>query len=256
MGGAVFPPCYLPGQIMMEVMKIMVTSLKRSHACTATLSIPNPAADHHWPLPSSVTPGHPQASLGQSLVGSLLLSPGSWCTKLLCPPRVYFPVWCKFCQLYGEVNDDLLQEGLCHTHVCCTQSPCSCVNPLLTSTGDTQTQFCLSLCGVSGSWCAQVLFEPSEPLWWEWDLILNMNLPLLPSFWASLCLWMWYIFSKMLQCCTAAAPVPTILLGILYPWSLRGLSDIRSSPYRLQSAGSVVLHLELEVCSVCLLLNV
>ena len=24
-----------------------VTSLKRSHACTVTLSIPNPAADHH-----------------------------------------------------------------------------------------------------------------------------------------------------------------------------------------------------------------
>ena len=24
---------------------------------------------------------------------------------------------------------------------------------------------CLSLCGVSGSWCAQGLFEPSEHLW-------------------------------------------------------------------------------------------
>ena len=51
------------------------------------------------------------------------------------------------------------------------------------STGDTQTQFWLSLCGVSGSWCTQDLFEPSEHLWWLWGLILNMILPLLPSFW-------------------------------------------------------------------------
>ena len=27
------------------------------------------------------------------------------------------------CQLYGGVNGDLLQEGLCHTQVCCTQTP-------------------------------------------------------------------------------------------------------------------------------------
>ena len=67
----------------------------------------------------------------------------------------------------------------------CTQSPCPCSNPLLTrtSTGDTQTQFCLSFCGVSGSWCTQDLFEPSEHLWWVWGLILNMSSPLLPSCW-------------------------------------------------------------------------
>ena len=56
----------------------MVTSLKRSHACTATLSAPNPAAGHHRPTPLLETPRHPQASPGQSLVGSLLLSPGSF----------------------------------------------------------------------------------------------------------------------------------------------------------------------------------
>ena len=101
----------------------------------------------------------------------------------LCPPRVYFPVLCKFWQLYGGVNGDLLQEGLCHTQVYCTQSPCPHSSPLLThtSTGDTQTQFCLSLCGVSGSWCTQGLFEPSEHLWWVWGLILNAILPLLAS---------------------------------------------------------------------------
>ena len=81
----------------------------------------------------------------------------------LCPPRVYFPVLCKFWQLYGGVIGNLLQEGLCHTQVCCTQSPCPCGSPLLTrtSTGDTQTQFSLSLCGVLGTRWTQGLLELS-----------------------------------------------------------------------------------------------
>ena len=69
------------GQTTVEIMKIMVTSFKRSHAHTATLSAPNPATCHHQPTPLPETPGHSWASLGQSLVGSLLLSPGSWCTQ-------------------------------------------------------------------------------------------------------------------------------------------------------------------------------
>ena len=86
----------------------------------------------------------------------------------LCPPRVCFPS--PLAALWW-VNGDLLQEGLCHTHVYCTQSPCS---PLLTHTslGDTQTQFCLSVCGISGSWCTRGLFEPSEHLWRVCGLIL------------------------------------------------------------------------------------
>ena len=44
------PAVYL-GQTMVEVMKIMVTSFRRSHACTATLSAPNPAAGHHQLTP-------------------------------------------------------------------------------------------------------------------------------------------------------------------------------------------------------------
>ena len=69
------------GQTMVEVMKIIMTSLKRSHACTATVCAPNPAGDHHRPTPSPETPGQPQASPGQSPVGSLFLSLGSRCTK-------------------------------------------------------------------------------------------------------------------------------------------------------------------------------
>ena len=55
-------------------MKIMATSFKRSHVHTATLSAPNPAAGHCRPMSLPETPGHSQASLGQSLVGSLLPS--------------------------------------------------------------------------------------------------------------------------------------------------------------------------------------
>ena len=69
------------GQTMVEVMKIIGTSFKRSHACTAALSAPNPEAGHHRPTPPLETPGHSQASLGQSLEGSLLLYPGSWCIQ-------------------------------------------------------------------------------------------------------------------------------------------------------------------------------
>ena len=144
-------------------MKMMATSFKRSHACTATLSAPNPAAAHRRPTPLLETPEHSWASLGQSLVGSLLLSPGSWCIQgSVCALQESFSQSCKVWQLYGGVNGDLLQECLCHTQVCCTQSFCPCGRPLLThtSTGDAQTHFCLSLCGVPGSWCTRGLFEP------------------------------------------------------------------------------------------------
>ena len=121
-------------------------------------------------------------SCGDTAPFSLALVHTRFC---LCPPRIYFPVLCKFLQLYGRVNGDLLQEGLCHNEGCCTQSPSSRGSPLLTrtSTGDAQAQLCLSLCGVPGSWCTRGLFEPSEHLWGKWGLILNVNLPLLPSSW-------------------------------------------------------------------------
>ena len=71
---------------MLEVMKILATSFKRAQACTAVLNAPNPAAGHHQPMLPPETPGHSQASLGQSLVGSLLLSSGSGMHKLLFLP--------------------------------------------------------------------------------------------------------------------------------------------------------------------------
>ena len=81
----------------------MVTSFRRSHAHTAILSGPSPAAGHRQPTPLPETPGHSQASLSQSLVGSLLLSSGSRCTQgFLCIlQESVSPVLCKLWWLYG-----------------------------------------------------------------------------------------------------------------------------------------------------------
>ena len=124
------------------------------------------------PPPTYASAGDSWTLTGKSGSVSCGVSPPfSWVmvhTKFcLCPPRVCLPVLCKFWQLCGGVNGNLLQEGLCHTQVCCTQSPHPCGRPLLTctSTGDAQTQFWLSLFGVSRSWHTQSLFEPSKCLW-------------------------------------------------------------------------------------------
>ena len=137
-----------------------------SQACSATLSAPDPVAEYHQPTPPPETPGHSQASLGQSPLGSLLLSPGSWYTHVSVSAlqESVSPVLSKFWQLYGGVNGDLLQEGLYHTQVYCTQSPSPCSSPLLTRTsaGDIQTQFCLSLCGCLGPGALKVCLSPQR----------------------------------------------------------------------------------------------
>ena len=150
------------GQTMVEVMKIMVTSFKRSQACTTILSASDPAAGHHRPTPPPETPRH-SWQVWVSLLW--VTAPFSWVSVhklLLCPLRVRSPVLYEFWGLSGGVNGDLLQKHLRHTQVRCTQSPGPCGRPLLTrtSTGDTHTRICLSLCGASGSWGAHGLFEP------------------------------------------------------------------------------------------------
>ena len=127
----------------------MATSLKRSHEGPAMLSAPGSAAGQ---CQSGLCRRllDTRASLGQSLVGSLLLSPGSWFTQgFVCAlQESVSPVLCKFWTFYGGVNGDHLQEGLCHIQIWCTQNLCPCGRPLVTrtSTGDTQT-----LKGSSGS---------------------------------------------------------------------------------------------------------
>ena len=128
---------------MVEVMKIMAASFKTSRARTAVLSEPDSAQATADPCLCWRLLGTHRQVLGQSLLGSLLLSPGSWCTygSVCALQESVSPVLCKFWWLCGGVNGDLLQEGLCHIQVCCTQMPCSCGGPLLTraSAEDTQT---------------------------------------------------------------------------------------------------------------------
>ena len=48
---------------MVAIMKIMVTSFKRAHACPATLHAPSAATGHHRPTPLPETPGQIWVSL-------------------------------------------------------------------------------------------------------------------------------------------------------------------------------------------------
>ena len=116
-----------------------------THCALSALTLQQATAD---PRLLWETPGHSLSSLGQSLVESLLLSPGSWCTQLLFVLfKSPFPQSC--------INSGgSMVELISHTWVCCTQSRCPCSSPLLTHTsaGDTQIQFSFSLCGISGSW--------------------------------------------------------------------------------------------------------
>ena len=162
----------------------MVTSFKRSHDALLH-SAPDPAAGPRRPTPPPETPGHSRASLGQSPVGSLLLSPGSGCTRFCCALQESIS---RCCVSSGGSMVGLMATSSKRAYTAprsAAQSPCPCGRPLLSrsSAADTQTQFWLSLCGVPGSWCAQSMFEPSECLWQEWGLILNMMSPLLPSCW-------------------------------------------------------------------------
>ena len=95
------------------------------------------------PDPAAATVTHASAGDSWALLGKPgsvscgVTAPFSWVLVhtgfCLCPPRVYFLVLYKFWQLYGAVNGDLLQEGLCHMQVCYTQSSCPCGSSLLTA---------------------------------------------------------------------------------------------------------------------------
>ena len=94
------------------------------HCCT---QCPLPCSR---PLPTHTSAGDSGTLvgiLGQPLVASLLLSPGSWCAQgfVYALQESVSLVLGKSWWSYDGVNGYLLQEGLCHTQVCCTQSPCS-----------------------------------------------------------------------------------------------------------------------------------
>ena len=153
---------------MLGAMRIMATAFKRSHACTAILSAPDPAAGHHQSMPPlevldthrqvwvSLLWGHcpwlpcprahkvffvpskslfPQScvSFGGSMVGLMVTAS----KRAYATPRVLHPEPLPLRQATADPD-------LCRRH---SNTDCRC------------------LCGVSGSWCAQGLFEPSERLW-------------------------------------------------------------------------------------------
>ena len=82
---------------MVEVMKIMVTSSKISHTCTATLSAPDPAAGHRQPMPPrdswTLMRKSGSVSCGVTAPFSWVLVHTRFC---VCPPSVCSPVLCKF----------------------------------------------------------------------------------------------------------------------------------------------------------------
>ena len=80
---------------MVQVMKIIASSFKRSHAGTAAFNLPKPRADHGQPTPLPGTPEHSQASLGHLLWGhcSFLLGPGAH-KVLFIPSKSLFPQSC------------------------------------------------------------------------------------------------------------------------------------------------------------------
>ena len=120
------------------------------------------------PPPTHTSTGDSRTPTGKSITVSCRVTAlFSWVLVhkvLLCPPRVYFPVLCKFWQLCGGVNGDLLQEGLCHTQVCCTQSPVPATehyqpippqetlkhNSVSVSVGSWVLRICLSPLSISG----------------------------------------------------------------------------------------------------------
>ena len=127
----------------------------------------------HCPQPCSRAPQtHASAGYSWTLLGKSgsvscgVTAPLSWVlvhTRVcLCPSRVYFPVLCKFWQLCGGVNGNFLQEGLCHTQVCCTLSSCPCSSPPLplTSTRDTQTLSASVSVGSLGPGAHKVCMSP------------------------------------------------------------------------------------------------
>ena len=80
---------------MAGIMEEMVTFLKRTYVRTVVFSGPDPMTGHCHLTTLLVTPGHSQASLAQSPVGSLLLSSVSWCTQgFAVPSKSLFPQSC------------------------------------------------------------------------------------------------------------------------------------------------------------------
>ena len=201
----------------------MVTSFKRSHARTATLTAPNPAAGHHQPTPLLETPGYSRASLGQTLVGSLLLFPVSCC------------VWGSVCALQVSISQSCISAGSSMVGLMETSSKRAYAIPRLLHPEPLPLRQSTDKLYLHRKCSNTVL---SQSLWGLWVLV---HTRFVWAHWASLagmgfdskcefapptvllgfllCAWIWGISSNSFQHCTSAAPAPTVLLGLfLCPW--------------------------------------
>ena len=88
--------------------------------------------------------------------------------------------------------------------------PHPCGSPLLThtATGNVQTQFCLSLCGVPVSWCAHIFLSSLTSLAGMGFDSKGEFAPPTILLGLLLCPWMWGIFSQPVKQSTAATPNP------------------------------------------------
>ena len=169
------------------------------------------------------TPGHSQASLGYSLVGSLLLSPGSWCARgsVCALQESISPVLCKFWWLYGG----LLVTSSKRAYAIHRSTAPRASSLLQQSTADPYllrrhpnivlSQF------LWGLW----VLVCTRSVWALWASLMCMGFDSKHDFVSPtillvllLCPWTWDMSSKLLQHDIVAAPAPTILLGLLCPW--------------------------------------
>ena len=163
---------------MVQVMNIMATSFERSHACTATLSAPalqQATTDPCLHQRLLDTPGQVWVSIFWGHC-SFLLGPGAH-RVLFVPSQSLFPQSCV--SSGGSMVGFLVPSSkriYAIPRSTASRAPPPAPSPLLTDTsaGDTQTQFWLSLCGFSGSWCTEVCLSPPSISGW-YGLLRNAN---------------------------------------------------------------------------------
>ena len=226
MGGAVFPPRYLTWcQTIMVVMKIMATSFKRSHACTATLSAPSSAAGHHQPTTDPRLHWRLLETLGKVWVSVL------WghCSFLLGPECTQVSV----CALQESISQSCVSSGSSMMGLLATSSkrayaiPKSAAPRAPAPAADycwpVPPQETLKHSLSQSLWSLWVLVH-TRFVWALWASLAGMGFdskcilaPPTILLGLLLCPWTWGISLKLLLCHTAAAPVPTILLGFSDP---------------------------------------
>ena len=146
-------------------------------------------------------------SCGVTAPFSWVLMHTSFC---LCPLSVGFSVQREFWWLYGEVNGGLLQEGLCHTQVCCTRAPA----PAAVHCWPAPPQETLKLSSVSvsvGLWVLGMHKVCLSPLLWASLGCMGFDskpdfVPPTTLLGLLLCPWTWVISSQLLQHNAAATP--------------------------------------------------